>query len=148
MPCYRASKSKVDRRGLSRTITWDNIVSPYWSGEGDPTGVKEQVRTGNGGLTGTCEVPTCPCRKYREGVGQNSGRLLCARGRQSGTSYTSMVLPSKVKAKRGIASVGKSERFDSTVEVGEPCARWGVEGGKRIVEILDRFWETYKCLDI
>jgi len=54
----------------------------------------------------------------------------------------------KVQAERGIRSVGKSERFDSTAEVGEPYALWGVEGGKRIVEILNRYWETYKCLDI
>ena len=59
-----------------------------------------------------------------------------------------MVLPSKGQAERGITSVGKSERFGSTVEIGEPYALWGVEGGKRIVEILNRSWETYQCLDI
>ena len=53
-----------------------------------------------------------------------------------------MVLPSKGQAERGIRNVGKSERFDSTVEVGEPETSRGVDGGKRIVEILARYWET------
>ena len=54
-----------------------------------------------------------------------------------------MVLPSKVQAERGKIDVGKSERLIVPVKSANSNPR-GVDGGKQIVEILNRYWETYQ----